>query len=98
MNNPVTPQAAWLPLLQVLQLEEAGRQGRCHGLWTPLLPSGAAGNHPCALAAFCSASCPVWHGAWIPRNQFSLGVPKGMWEMGKGWLNVAEFPEKPLES
>lgn len=92
-----TPRAAWL-----LQLEELGSQGGCHGLWTPLLPSGAAGNHPCALAAYCWASLhvpgPICHGAWIPRNQFSLGLSKGMWEMGQGLLNVAEFPEKLLES
>lgn len=55
-TSPVTPGAAWLPLLQVLQVEEVGSQGGCNGLWTPLLPSGAAGNHPCALAAYCSAS------------------------------------------
>lgn len=57
----------------------------------------AAGSHPCALAAYCSAShCasqgPIWHGAWIPRVQFSPGVSKGMWEMVQGQLNVAEFP------
>lgn len=59
----------------------------------------AAGSHPCALAACCSASqSPIWHGAWIPRIQFSAGVSKGMWEMGPGQLNIAEFPEELLES
>lgn len=87
-TNPVTPQTAWLPPFQLLQLEEVESQGRCHGLWTPLLPFRAAGNHPCSPATYCSASLhipsPIWHGAWIPRNQFSLGVPKGMWDIGAG--------------
>lgn len=64
----------------------------------------AASSHLCALAACCSASpCAsqssiTWHGAWIPGVQFSPGVSKGMWETVQGQLNVAEFPEKLLET
>lgn len=63
----------------------------------------AAGSHPCALAAYCSASLcasqsPTWHGTWIQKIQFSPGVSKGMWEMVQGQLNVAEFPEELLAS
>lgn len=97
MNNPVTPQAAWLPLLQVLQLEEGVMA--CGHLSCPLEQLAVTPVHLLPIAQhLCTSQVPSIMEPGSQGTSFPLEFLKGMWEMGQGQLNVAEFPEKLLES